>query len=245
MVYHKHTQYPGPGRTNGNVVGYPVFPVYAAKAGGFFLIVFGVLTLMGATMQINPVWVFRALQPGGSDRRLSARLVHGLRRGRHSHHAELGMAHRIDDLVVERANTWSRADGPVLRLDGHLPVHRGLGHGRQVRASTSSTVPANNPCTAFGVAAMTGYAMLWIGGGNDLVAVMFDVSLNAVTYVLRVAVFVAPVLAFLITKRICIGLQRSDRDRMLTALSPVSSIAHPREVLPSGTGRSVRARRSN
>jgi ubiquinol-cytochrome c reductase cytochrome b subunit len=41
------------------------------------------------------------------------------------------------------------------------------------------------------------------------------VSLNAVTYVLRVAVFVAPVLAFLITKRICIGLQRSDRDRML------------------------------
>jgi ubiquinol-cytochrome c reductase cytochrome b subunit len=76
--------------------------------------------------------------------------------------------------------------------------------------------PRNNPTrTAFGVAAMTGYAMLWIGGGNDLVAVIFDVSLNAVTYFLRVAVFVAPVLAFLITKRICIGLQHSDRDRML------------------------------
>ena len=41
---------------------------------------------------------------------------------------------------------------------------------------------------------MTGYAMLWIGGGNDLVAVVFDVSLNAVTYFLRVAAFVAPVL---------------------------------------------------
>ena len=62
---------------------------------------------------------------------------------------------------------------------------------------------------------MTGYAMLWIAGGNDLVAVIFDVSLNAVTYVLRVAVFVAPVLAFLVTKRICIGLQHADRDRML------------------------------
>jgi ubiquinol-cytochrome c reductase cytochrome b subunit len=47
------------------------------------------------------------------------------------------------------------------------------------------------------------------------VATQFDVSLNAVTYFLRVAVFVAPVLAFLITKRICIGLQRADRDRML------------------------------
>jgi ubiquinol-cytochrome c reductase cytochrome b subunit len=62
---------------------------------------------------------------------------------------------------------------------------------------------------------MTGYAMLWIGGGNDLVATQFHVSLNAVTYFLRVAVFVAPVLAFLVTKRICIGLQRADRDRML------------------------------
>ena len=76
--------------------------------------------------------------------------------------------------------------------------------------------PRNNPTrTAFGIAAMTAYAMLWIGGGNDLVATQFHVSLNSVTYFLRVAVFVAPVLAFLITKRICIGLQRSDRDRML------------------------------
>src|SRR4030095_251257 len=76
--------------------------------------------------------------------------------------------------------------------------------------------PRNNPTrTGLGVAAMTAYAMLWLGGGNDLIATQFDVSLNAVTYVLRVAVFVAPVLAFLLTKRICIGLQRSDEERLL------------------------------
>jgi ubiquinol-cytochrome c reductase cytochrome b subunit len=34
VVVHKHTQYPGPGRTNDNVVGYPLFPIYTAKAGG-------------------------------------------------------------------------------------------------------------------------------------------------------------------------------------------------------------------
>ena len=62
---------------------------------------------------------------------------------------------------------------------------------------------------------MTAYAMLWLGGGNDIIATQFDVSLNAVTYFLRVAVFVAPVLAFLLTKRICIGLQRADHDRLL------------------------------
>ena len=58
VVYHKHTQYPGPGRKDGNVVGYPLFPVYMAKAGGFFFVVFGASILMGATMQINPVWTY-------------------------------------------------------------------------------------------------------------------------------------------------------------------------------------------
>ena len=76
--------------------------------------------------------------------------------------------------------------------------------------------PRNNPTrTAFGVAAMTCYGLFWIGGGNDIVATQFDVSLNSVTYFLRVMVFVGPVIAFIITKRICIALQRSDAERLL------------------------------
>jgi ubiquinol-cytochrome c reductase cytochrome b subunit len=63
VVYHKHTQFPGPGRNESNVVGYPVFPVYMAKAGGFFFIVFGVITLMGGLMQINPVWTYGPYNP--------------------------------------------------------------------------------------------------------------------------------------------------------------------------------------
>ena len=51
------------------MVGYPLFPVYMAKAGGFFFIVFGVITLMGALMQINPVWAW-TVQPGRGHRRL-------------------------------------------------------------------------------------------------------------------------------------------------------------------------------
>ena len=59
----KHTQFPGPGRTNENVVGYPVMPVYAAKAGGFFFIVFGVVALMAALVQINPIWAYGPYDP--------------------------------------------------------------------------------------------------------------------------------------------------------------------------------------
>ncbi len=59
----KHTQYPGPGRTNKNVVGFPMMPVYAAKAGGFFFIVFGVIALMSAILQINPIWGYGPYDP--------------------------------------------------------------------------------------------------------------------------------------------------------------------------------------
>src|SRR5689334_22473942 len=63
LVYHKHTQWPGPGRTEKNVVGFPMLPVYAAKAGGFFFVVFGVTALMGALLSINPVWKFGPYDP--------------------------------------------------------------------------------------------------------------------------------------------------------------------------------------
>jgi ubiquinol-cytochrome c reductase cytochrome b subunit len=63
VVVHKHTQYPGAGRTNQNVVGYPVLPVYAAKAGGFFFIVFGVVMLMASLFTINPIWNYGPYDP--------------------------------------------------------------------------------------------------------------------------------------------------------------------------------------
>ena len=56
VVIHKHTHYSGPGRKDSNVVGYPLMPVYVAKAGGFFFIVFGVIMLIAATFTINPIW---------------------------------------------------------------------------------------------------------------------------------------------------------------------------------------------
>ena len=63
VVLHKHTQFPAPGRTERNVVGYPVYPVYAAKAGGFFFIVFGVVVLVASFVTINPIWNYGPYDP--------------------------------------------------------------------------------------------------------------------------------------------------------------------------------------
>jgi ubiquinol-cytochrome c reductase cytochrome b subunit len=62
---------------------------------------------------------------------------------------------------------------------------------------------------------VTIYGLMWAAGGNDIIADQFDLDLNAITLFMRVAIFVVPVLVFIVTKRICIALQRSDRDKVL------------------------------
>ena len=94
-MLHKHTQYPGSGRSNKNVVGYPLFPIYVAKAGGYFFLVFGVIALMAATMTINPVWNYGPYDPSPVSAGAqpdwymlflegALRLMPGVRRGRAS-----------------------------------------------------------------------------------------------------------------------------------------------------------------
>jgi ubiquinol-cytochrome c reductase cytochrome b subunit len=215
VVYLKHTQFPGPGRTEANVVGYPIFPVYMAKAGGFFFIVFGVLVLMGGLMQINPVWTYGPYNPAevsaGSQPDWYMGFVEGAIRIMPNWESHIG------------GTTWSwnvaiPGLGTMALFFGLMAIYPFL-EAWVTKDKTEHHIlerPRNNPTrTGFGVAAMAAYGMLWIGGGNDLVATQFHVSLNAVTYFLRVAVFVVPVLAFMATKRICIGLQRSDEERLL------------------------------
>ena len=60
--FQKHTQFPGPGRTETNVVGVRVMPVFAVKSGAFFAMTVGILGLMGGLLQINPIWQLGPVQ---------------------------------------------------------------------------------------------------------------------------------------------------------------------------------------
>jgi ubiquinol-cytochrome c reductase cytochrome b subunit len=76
--------------------------------------------------------------------------------------------------------------------------------------------PRNAPTrTAFMAAMVTAYGLLWAAGGNDILATHFSWSLNSITYFMRAAVFIIPVIVFYVTRRWCIGLQRADNDRLL------------------------------
>jgi ubiquinol-cytochrome c reductase cytochrome b subunit len=54
--------------------------------------------------------------------------------------------------------------------------------------------------------------MLLIAGGNDIIASIFHISVQTITHTLRVAIFVVPPLVYIVTKRICLGLQHYDEE---------------------------------
>jgi len=215
LVYHKHTQWAGPGRTEKNVVGYPFMPIYLAKAGGFFFIVFGFTALMGVVFQINPVWNYGPYTPSqvtaGSQPDWYMGWVEGAAR----------IMPPLETTAFGWTFTWSLII-PGLLLMGALFTVLGLypfierwvtGDDREHHLLQR---PRNAPVrTAFGAAGITFYGICWAAGGNDIIAVVFNLDIYAISWAARIGVFVGPVVAFLVTKRICIALQRKDRQEVL------------------------------
>ena len=201
--------------TEKNVVGYPMMPVYAAKAGGFFFIVFGVTALMGALLTMNPIWLYGPYNPsqvtaGSQPDWYMGWLDGGLR-----------LMPAWETELFGYTISWNVLVPGLLLLPllfgllGAYPfVERWVTGDRREHHLLQR--PRNAPTrTALGVAGITAYGVLWIGAGNDIIAIIFNLSINTLIVVLRVLLFVAPVIAFVLTKRICVGLQLADRDRVL------------------------------
>ncbi len=215
LVYQKHTQWPGPGRTEGNVVGYPMMPVYAAKAGGYFFIVFGVTALMGGLLGINPVWKYGPYNPAevtaGSQPDWYMGVAEGLLRIMPGWETEAFGFTLSWNVMIPGVVAPGIIFGAVLAY----PFIEAWVTGDK-REHHLLQRPRNAPTrTAFLVSMMTLYGLLWAAGGNDILAVIFNLDLNYITYFMRVMVFIGPVIAFIITRRWCISLQRQDEARLL------------------------------
>ena len=212
VVIHKHTHYSGAGRRDDNVVGYPLMPVYVAKAGGFFFLVFGVLMLVAATVSINPVWNYGGYDPSPVSAGTQPDWYIGWADGA-LRLAPTGIETKIGD------NTWSwNILIPIvvllllLVLVAAYPFVEAWVTGDK-REHHVLDRPRNAPTrTAIGAAGMTFYASLWAGAGTDLIATHFNVSLNNVLTFMQIFLFVGPVIAYWTTKRVCLSLQRKDRE---------------------------------
>lgn len=211
VVIHKHTQYAAPGRTQGNVVGYPVLPVYAAKAGGFFFIVFGVIALMASFFTINPIWNYgpydpspvsagtqpdwyigfadgalRLVPPGWEfvwlDRTWSFNIIVPV--------AILGLF-IVTVLIYPFIEAWVTGD----KREHHIL-------DRPRNAATR---------TAIGAAGVTFYAVFWAAASSDIIATHFHLTMEGVIHALQALLIVGPIIAYFVTKRVCLALQKKDR----------------------------------
>ncbi|WP_214327558.1 cytochrome bc1 complex cytochrome b subunit [Nonomuraea sediminis] len=210
----KHTQMPGKEATNHNVVGAPFYPAFMAKAGALTLFTFAVIAGLATFTQINPIWLFGPYTPADVSAGSQPDFYMGFLEG----------ALRI--MPAWEINLFGTAHAGTLPLSVIIPALVPMGivmTGLALYPFLERWVtgdkgahhivdrPRNNPHrTSIGMSAIAFYGVLWVMGANDEISANFHISLNATTYAGRVAIIVMPVLAYIVTYRICLGLQRSD-----------------------------------
>jgi ubiquinol-cytochrome c reductase cytochrome b subunit len=215
LIYHKHTQWAGPGRKETNVVGFPMLPVYISKMSGFFFTTFGVTAIMGAILSLNPVWKFGPYDPtkvtAGSQPDWYMGWPDGALRIMPNWESHF-WGHTWSWNIFVPVIIMPMASWTLITI---LPFIENWITGDK-REHHLLQRPRNAPTrTAFIVSLMTWYAMFWLAGGNDIIAIKLHMSINQITWFLRFAVFLAPAVAFLITRRWCIALQRHDNEVLL------------------------------
>ncbi|MDG2497174.1 MAG: cytochrome bc complex cytochrome b subunit [Aquiluna sp.] len=215
VIIHKHTHYSGPGRTDDNVVGYPLAPVYVAKAGGFFFLVFGVIAAISATFTINPIWNYGPYDPSPVSAGTQPDWYIGW----------------LDGALRLAPSGWDiSVFGFVIPMGVMVPLVVSLVFlalvaaypfienwvTKDKREHHVLDRPRNNPTrTAIGAAGVTFYGVLWAGASTDLIATNFQMSLNQVLVAMQILLIIGPVIAYWVTKRACLSLQRKDREMVL------------------------------
>ncbi|BBY42113.1 cytochrome bc1 complex cytochrome b subunit [Mycolicibacterium celeriflavum] len=207
--FQKHTQFPGPGRTESNVVGVRVMPVFAVKSGAFFAMTVGILGLMGGLLTINPVWNLGPYKPSqvsaGSQPDFYMMWTEGVARIFPPWEIYLGN-------YTIPASTWvALFMGLVFILLIAYPYLEKKLTGDTAHHNLLQR-PRDAPVrTALGAAAISLYMLLTLAAMNDIIALKFHISLNATTWIGRIGMVVLPAIVYYIAYRWAVGLQRSDR----------------------------------
>jgi ubiquinol-cytochrome c reductase cytochrome b subunit len=209
--YQKHTQFPGVRRKETNVVGVRIMPVFAIKGGGFFAVVVGILALLAGIFQINPIWNFGPYSPAqvsaGSQPDWYMAWTDGLLRLWPDW--EINFGHRY---LIPAAFFPLMAIGAVITVLLMYPflerkLTKDTAHHNLLQRPRD--VPVRTSLGAMGLGFLI---VATISCGNDIIANKFDISLNAMTWAGRIGILIVPPIAYYVTYRICLGLQRADRE---------------------------------
>lgn len=197
LWFQKHTQYPGPGRTEANVVGRHFWPGQVFRSLGLFFLTAAVLALLGGLVQINPVWVYGPFVPSAVSSPAQPDWYIGwlegaLRLGPNWEPTIFGVtipSPFVPGVVLPGLLFTAFALWPFIeaRLTGDRREHHLLDYPWQAPLRL-----------ALGSAALTIFVVLTVAGANDVLAVFLNVEVEGLTQVLRVVLVVAPVVVGLV-----------------------------------------------
>lgn len=205
-----HTQFPGPGRREDNVVGSPMWPGYALRSLGLFAAVAGLLVLLGGLIQINPVWEWGPYQPWLGENGAQPDWYLGWLIG------ALRLMPNLEVHVFGRTLVPNPFFGGLLfptvvfmvlyawpALEERVFTRGDRDHHHLLDC------PRDNPRrTAFATAFLTWVAVVFLAGSADRAFLAFGIDYELQVRIFRVLFFAAPVIAYIFARRVCIELRR-------------------------------------
>ncbi len=209
IVRQRHSQFPGPGRRQANVVGSPLWPSYMLRSLGLFAATAAVLLLAGGLIQINPVWQWGPFEPYLGENGAQPDWYLGWLIG------ALRLMPNIELHAFGRTLVPNPFFGGLLFPTFVFAVlyawpwieRRFL--SRDYRRHDLLDRPRDNPRrAAFATAFLVWVATVFLAGSADRLFLAFGVSYEAQVQIFRVLFFLAPVVAYVATLRICQDLRR-------------------------------------
>jgi ubiquinol-cytochrome c reductase cytochrome b subunit len=205
----KHTDFPGPGKTETNIKGSRIWPQYTMKATGLATIVAGVIFLISGLFQINPVWLYGPYTPftvsAGSQPDWYVGWLDGsVRLWPHWEFRSFG--HEIANpvfpgllipgIVFTIMYVWPWIDKKIYNDYGrHNLLDR----------------PRDKPFrTGVGVAAIMFFLDLTLACATDLIANDTHIAFERLIEILQYGAIVGPIVGFAIAYKACQALQRTD-----------------------------------
>lgn len=197
IVRQSHTQFPGAGRREDNVVGLKVWPGYAARSVGLFMLVAALLTALGGFVQINPVWLWGPFDPYLTTTAAQPDWYVGWLEG------ALRLFPPWEPTVfgVTIPNPFFPAVVLPAACFGLLFTYPWLEQwatGDRAEHHLLDRARDRPGRVAVGVAAITFVIVILTAGSQDILAVILDVPLRPLVWTLRIAVLALPPITGLI-----------------------------------------------
>jgi quinol---cytochrome-c reductase cytochrome b subunit len=210
----KHTAMPALGNSDRVVRGQPFWPFFMIKGTSWFFFIFGALTVLATFAQINPIWLYGPYSPLAISSASQPDWYLGILEGALRIMPSWEINFLGHTLTLSVLIPFALPLGIILGGAAIWPFFERWVTGDKATHQINDR-PRNAPArTGIGVAVVVFYGVLWAEGANDVLASTFHVPLYTVTWIARVLVIAGPVGAYVITKRICLGLQRKDAETL-------------------------------